>query len=1082
MTKRLKFLTVLCAFFAAFFLSAGVVMSSPVLAASIFPDYQEDPFGDPVVYQPKFVMDEGASIRVDDGNSGYGVKFTAKMSNNDYGILTEKLDGGEYSSVSFGMLIAPASYAEKYGALDYENVFSENAVYNWRTFDTENGGWNDYVEEEGKTQIINIYGQKLYEVTPVEGNVYWEFRGGSVTQVSSVLLEYQGIGYVEIVNADGSVEYIFATPNDNVRSAYDVAVKALADPNSDLSDTEKAWIEENYVKPGQIADVYGVKTASNLPEGHTVDLGDEIVYKIALTNVGNGNGTVTVTDEVPENTTFVSGCDNVEGNKLSWTVEVPANSTATVSYTVKVNDDAAIYDKYTYGRAAIVADKAMVGDRAVEAHTTYVSKTWGATDISFIKTAIKSYKSQEYFEGADLLRRIFYTAFSQAVSMGKVVGTDSLDSRKSIVHYYTAADMLDLVFEDSTDTNATLYKAMVAPSLFGGAGVSADILASFAGTPISDLTTKNLIGGDVVLIEDTADAEDGGCIYIYDGQDLHLITDQITKVNAEEVLASAVGANRFAVLRISVGLPYVHKAQARVTDAELTEAQRAIIATAEAFLLRGPRLQYNDVDAPYRSQAIQTHAPEDCTSTEWQYTNCAMFTYDCYYFGLDYSLGGSNPKYSTDRQLDLTGAVRPFFYEVTGSESEEEKEQIKQQFLSTLQPGDIIVYRYTTSSGHSMLYVGNGTIIHSSGSNFSSYNSDSKSGYETYESSIRYMQALEFFDGPEGSRRLVFGGGIAKFGIIRPLAIRNDNTASETSRNRMENLKGISIEKVASQSSTVTVNKGGNITYTFNIYNSNDVAKTLNITDVVPENTTFVSGCDNVSGNNLSWTVSVPADEIISISYTVKVNDDVADGTIIVAEDAVAGGVPVRCHKIYVGNTLTAEQQELLKTKALELIGDSTVTERGAALINRMYKEALGVESALPYTSDAEIKAALFVNPCASSSTTLIADGEMIKYIAPTMYYGRRTYTMDGSTTARVELWGGDRAVLGRSCHLVVGDIVVKVNSSSNIYYLYLGGETFYRVSSSYFGNQYDVTRYFEYVYAAAYHGVVLRPSLGYAS
>ncbi len=826
------------------------------------------------------------------------------------------------------------------------------------------------------------------------------------------------------------------------------------------------------------ANISAVKTTSHGATGYTVDLGDEIVYTITLTNNGNAKGSATITDEVPANTTFVSGCENAVENNLFWTVEVPANSTKEVKYTVKVNNDEALKGQQ------IVSDKAKFGETALESHSVYVGRTWGATDISFIKTAIKSYKSQEFFKGADLLRRIFYTAFSDSVSMGYTVKTgDGLDSRKSVVHYYTAADMLDLVYEDVEDTNKDLYKSMVAPCLFGGTGVDSSKDVNFVGTRVTELGLANLVGGDVVVIEQTAEASDEGSIYIFDGQDLFLITDEITKVNGEEVLASAVEANRFAVLRISVGLPYVHKAKARVADADLNEAQKAVIATAEAFLMRGPRLQYNDNDTPYKSQAIQTHAPEDCTSTEWQYTNCAMFTYDCYYFGLDYSLGGSNPKYSTDRQLDMTGAVRPFFYEVTGSEDDTKKEEVKQQFLSTLQPGDIIVYRYTTSSGHSMLYVGNGTIIHSSGDSFKAYSSDSATGYENYEASIRYMQAMNFFDGPEGSRRLVFGGGIAKFGIIRPLAIRNDNTASETSRNRMENLKGISIEKVASQSSTVTVSKGGNITYTFNIYNSNDVAKTLNITDVVPENTTFVSGCDNVSGNNLSWTVSVPADEIISISYTVKVNDDVADGTTIVAEQAKAGGVPVRCHKIYVGNTLTAEQQELFKTKALELINSTSTTERDAALINKMYKEALGVDNALPYTSDSSIRSALFNNACQSTSGTVNTSATgMSKYIAPTMYYGRRTYTMDGSSTARVELWGGDRAVLGRSCHLVVGDILVKVNSSNLHFYLYLGGETFYRINSTNFGKQYDVNRYFEYVYAAAYHGVVLRPSLAFAN
>ena len=235
-TKRFNFATVLCAFFAAAFLSVGVVMASPVKAADVTNEAD----------QAVFVMDEGASIRVGTDDSTYGVKFTAMMTDANYQKLMAKVgEDKEYASATFGMLIAPASYSTLYGELNYENVFGADAKYDWCTFNTETGKWNDY--DSNKTQIINIYGQKLYEVTPVEGEKYWAFQGGAVTKVSSTLLKYQGVGYVELVKADDTKDYIFAVANDNARTAYDVALKALQDTNSGLTEKEIAWIEKNYI-------------------------------------------------------------------------------------------------------------------------------------------------------------------------------------------------------------------------------------------------------------------------------------------------------------------------------------------------------------------------------------------------------------------------------------------------------------------------------------------------------------------------------------------------------------------------------------------------------------------------------------------------------------------------------------------------------------------------------------------------------------------------------------------------------------------------------------------------------------------
>ena len=75
-------------------------------------------------------------------------------------------------------------------------------------------------------------------------------------------------------------------------------------------------------------------------------VGDTLTYTIKLTNNGNADGTVTVTDEIPTGTTLVAdsitanGSYNEENKTITWTdVKVEAGKTAEVSFKVTINSD-----------------------------------------------------------------------------------------------------------------------------------------------------------------------------------------------------------------------------------------------------------------------------------------------------------------------------------------------------------------------------------------------------------------------------------------------------------------------------------------------------------------------------------------------------------------------------------------------------------------------------------------------------------------------------------------------------------------------------------------------------------------------
>ena len=212
---------------------------------------------------------------------------------------------------------------------------------------------NGKTTEETETGIINITGKK--EVNTSEAKV-----GDTLTY--TIKLTNNG-------NADGTVTVTDEIPagttlveksitNNGVESngtitwtdvevkagdTVEVSFKVTINNDTKTSVTNKAVIDGN--KPTEevetkVANITGVKSVDK----STAKVGDTLIYTIKLTNSGNGDGKVTVTDEIPtgtrikdENTTGY----NKETNTMTWSnVEVKANGgTATLTLEVVVKDD-----------------------------------------------------------------------------------------------------------------------------------------------------------------------------------------------------------------------------------------------------------------------------------------------------------------------------------------------------------------------------------------------------------------------------------------------------------------------------------------------------------------------------------------------------------------------------------------------------------------------------------------------------------------------------------------------------------------------------------------------------------------------
>ena len=763
-----------------------------------------------------------------------------------------------------------------------------------------------------------------------------------------------------------------------------------------------------------------VYPATHVAYNNTVLRGAYITYTITVANVGEGAARVDVSDTVPYGTAYVSGAETVDGVNLGWHISLGIGEEKSVSYTVSVTLGEDSVGETIRGTSA-TAESVSAG-----CHDIYVTNRLNEIDEKYISLGIRILSVSTY-TGFDFAKHAYTIAFTNANAVAKHLNG-------------TASDVLGRLF--AGDTNIA---AMTAPGLYGGLLLTSPINGAL-GIANSSVSAYDLIAGDIILAEKNGI----GLILIYDGTKLYDVTEGATVSDLERLLSEIPSLDRYAVLRPSMTMTSFTPSNPDETPEELGAYQEAILATASTYLLRGESLQYEDVYFGLISQsgehrwAVGEKAPEEYTTDEWGYVNCAVFTYDVYKNALGYALPSKMYTTSNLSSNSASNGMRVFRFEnkTPGEYTEEYMLEIQRQFMEIAEVGDIINVRRSDSSGHAMLYVGNGRFIHSGGSSYSK--TSSGTGYEIYEPTIRNHKVSDYIFNPSSVGGCPFRGSdeygdryVTELILVRPLN-KFEGDIPENTLARIENMQGIRAEKLSSHPSSITVNPAETITFTFSLYNTTNADRIISISDIVPAGTTYVSGGDTVNGSLISWSVTVPADSTVNVSYTVKVNEDAENGTLIDGRDAKIGGVSYRCAAIRVKRTLRSSERNEIRA-AIDTLRREGTTLKGLALVNEIYRLALGIEDIFTDTNADNVmrdgEESVFEKSSKTHSGKILSQirSEPTYYssmLVDHLYGGMRFYSANNQH---------DRTRLLREHNLIVGDVLIGRTSSAVNIYIYAG-------------------------------------------
>ena len=559
-------------------------------------------------------------------------------------------------------------------------------------------------------------------------------------------------------------------------------------------------------------------------------VGDTLTYTITLTNNGNADGTVTVTDEIPTGITLVAdsitanGSYNEENKTITWTdVKVEAGKTAKLALEVVVEDNISIIKNIAYVDGNKIPEEPETSVRhhyTVEHYTENLDGKYSKVEKDTVVSEDVEIGTKVSYENNN------YEGFTFDDNKTENKDATVPDNNNLVVKlYYTRRNDLSYTVNYlEKDTNTVLHEAK---------------------------TAGNQTFGTIITSSDEVITIDG---YNYDSADKTTLT-----IGTGENVINIYYTKR---TDLSYTVNYLEKD----TNTVLHEAKTAgnqtfgtiITSSDEVITIDG--YNYDSAD----KTTLTIGASENVINI--YYTKRIDLSYTVYYKeqGTETKLADAKVVNNKTFEEKITASIKA---EDNATEKPKtidgyECVEVKPGELSIGTGENVITFYYVKLCQYKIEYYLNGNLAEQ---------------YTVGPEKIRVGTTIGFETKTEELEKI--DSAISGYKYIKYVGVDGKDNEGTTAYKDMNVIKvyyGLpvtSIEKTA----TEFVNAGDEIEYTIEVSNTGDWKTTITVTDTLEE-TEYVNGSSNITpsidGKTLSWSIELEARGSKTISFRAKTNNE----------------------------------------------------------------------------------------------------------------------------------------------------------------------------------------------------------------
>ncbi len=629
------------------------------------------------------------------------------------------------------------------------------------------------------------------------------------------------------------------TVNENI-GAKTITNKAVVEAGN----TYETNIVQNYTVEDEVdKDVFSGDTTVSI-DGKKVYKGDVLRYEISYTNTADEAATVTITDSIPQYTTYVANsADNggvyAEG-KLTWTLNVAAGDSVTVSFKVKVNDVQIV----TISNTAIV----------VEGSNEYTTNTvTNRTTVDEVEKTVASIQNlginidgKKVYEGDTLVYRISYK--NNDSEAATVTITDAIPEHTTYV-------------ANSADNGGTFASGKITWNVTVPAGETKTV--SFK------VTVNKNIGA--TEIENIATAIEGRNSYTTNKVINHTVVDEVEKkvFFADDVTVNIDGKKVYA------GDELVYKISYKNTDTEATTVE--IIDTI-----------------PQHTTYVANSADNSGVYAEGKITwNVTVPAGEIATVSFKVKVNENITAQSINNTAEVKEGLNTYTTNAVSNYTVED-EADKDVFLADaptvsidgrkVYAGETLLYKVTFKNTDTK----NAATVEITDAipEHTTYVANSADNGGVYaEGKLTWTLNVAAGDSVTVSFKVKVNENIGATDIENVATVnegRNTYTTNKVTNYTVEDEVGKHVFSAEDETVIIDGNKvyeGDVLRYEISYTNTADEPATVTITDAIPENTTYVE--DSVTNDGvyadgkITWEIEVEAGDTVSVNFMVTVNENI---------------------------------------------------------------------------------------------------------------------------------------------------------------------------------------------------------------